>query len=294
MQEVFHYQRFNMILSRIEMCRVLSQRTGEAHCLALEGCTGAGKTTLIKTFANQFKTVETEFGMHRPVFYMETPSPITVKTMCERMLEELGDVFPGRGSQANMYSRLVNYLRLCQVEVVILDDIQHLTERRSGPSEYVGEWLKVLIKDSNIPFIIVGQEGQVENILKQNSQLSRLFAARERLAPFSIENSQGVEDFTAFLIMALDSTGMELEEKKHRKELTKRIHYATGGVPANTINLIQSAVYLAESQNLSHITLSILGEAFEMRLKKHTGRNDNPFELALSKQYIPPPPRLSA
>lgn len=294
MQDVIHYKRFDMILSRIEMCRVLSQRTGEAHCLALEGCTGAGKTTLIKTFAYQFENVETEFGLKRPVFYMETPCPITVKTMSERMLEGLGDVYPGRGTLANLYSRLVNYLKRCQVEVVILDDIQHLTERRSGPAEYVTDWLKVLIKESNIPFIIVGQEGQVENILKRNAQLSRLFAARESLLPFSVNDFAGRDDFAAFLMLALDSAGMDIEKTKHRNELIRRIHHATDGVPANTINLIQSAVYLAESQNESHLTLTILSDAFEMRLKKHTGHKENPFELAISKKYSPPPPKLSA
>lgn len=293
-QDVIHYKRFDMILSRIEMCRVLSQRTGEAHCLALEGCTGAGKTTLIKTFAYRFENVETEFEIKRPVFYMETPCPITVKTMAARMLEGLGDVFPEKGSQANMNSRLVNYLKRCQVEVVILDDIQHLTERRGGPAEYVTDWLKVLIKESNIPFIIVGQEGQVENILKKNSQLSRLFAARESLSPFSIKQSEGRNDFAAFFKLALDSTGMEIEETSHRNELIKRIHYSTSGVPANTINLIQSAVYLAESQNQSHLTLAILSDAFELRLKKHTGLDQNPFNLELSKPFTPPPTKLSA
>ena len=51
----------------------------------------------------------------------------------------------------------------------------------------VSNWLKVLIKETCVPFLVIGIEGKVEVILEANSQLSRLFAVREDLTRFRWE-----------------------------------------------------------------------------------------------------------
>lgn len=54
----------------------------------LSGRTGAGKSTLVKDYAAAFGRIETEEGTEIPVFYMQTPSPVTVKGMAAAMLEQ--------------------------------------------------------------------------------------------------------------------------------------------------------------------------------------------------------------
>jgi len=68
----------------------------------------------------------------------------------------------------------------CQVELVILDDFHHLIDKETNRIlEQVSDWLKVLIKETGIPFLVVGIDGKVERILDANAQLSRLFAVRQ-------------------------------------------------------------------------------------------------------------------
>ena len=86
----------------------------------------------------------------------------------------------------SLNSRLIKLLKACQVELVILDDFHHLIDTETDRVlAKVSDWLKVLIKETGIPFLVVGMEGKVERILRANAQLSRLFAARETLLPFA-------------------------------------------------------------------------------------------------------------
>ena len=84
-----------------------------------------------------------------------------------------------------MNSRLIQYIKHCQVQLVILDDFHHLIDKETNRVlETVSDWLKVLIKETGVMFLVVGIEGKVEQILEANPQLSRLFAVRETLEPF--------------------------------------------------------------------------------------------------------------
>jgi tRNA A37 threonylcarbamoyladenosine biosynthesis protein TsaE len=44
---MIRYPRFLALHRDIRTCQELSQMTGEAHCMSLEGPPGAGKTTLV-------------------------------------------------------------------------------------------------------------------------------------------------------------------------------------------------------------------------------------------------------
>lgn len=288
---IIKHPRFNELYDYILMCQELSSATGEANCMALEGCTGAGKTTLLKTFANAFNRQDTEFGVKIPVFYMETPSPVTVKGMASRMLEVLGDPAADRGALWSMNSRLIRYIKACEVQLVILDDIQHLIDDRGQTITDVSEWIKVLIKETEVPFLIVGQEGQIEQILKANEQLSRLFAVRETLRPFHWDTDDGRREFAAFIQFALQSLGLTWGKEIPTRELMFRLHYATGGVVANIMNLLHSSAWLAQKKGTATITLPILSAAFKLRLARHVDKSD-PFTLTANETFAPPAARI--
>lgn len=91
---------------------------GEPQCMALEGLTGTGKSTLVKSYAEAFTRYETVSGAKIPIFYMETPAPVTVKGMAARMLEALGDPAAHKGPLWSMNSRLIQYLKRCQGHLV--------------------------------------------------------------------------------------------------------------------------------------------------------------------------------
>ena len=99
------YPRFMELHKKIRRCQDLSRIAGEPQCMSLEGVTGAGKSTLVRNYAEQFPRCETEEGTVIPVFYLETPSPVTVKGMASVLLEKLGDPAAHKGTLWSMNSR---------------------------------------------------------------------------------------------------------------------------------------------------------------------------------------------
>lgn len=285
------YSRFNELHEDMRLCQVMSRIAGEPQCMALEGLAGAGKSTLVKSYAEAFTRYETVSGTKVPIFYLETPAPVTVKGMAARMLEALGDPAAHKGPLWSMNSRLIQYLRLCKVQLVILDDFHHLIDKETNRVlETVSDWLKVLIKETNVPFLVVGIEGRVEQILQANSQLSRLFAVREKLEPFQWNpaDETTIKKFASFIKYVERGMGIALPDELPRAELLYRLHYATDGVVGNVMNLIRFAALLAQEQEVDTLTLSILSQAFAKRLHKHLARKANPFSTLGNQHFVAP------
>lgn len=53
-----HYPRFNELHADIRLCQEVSQLAGEPQCMVLEGVAGAGKSTLVKTYAEFFHAMK--------------------------------------------------------------------------------------------------------------------------------------------------------------------------------------------------------------------------------------------
>ncbi len=289
---LIRYPRFKELHAEISDCQLLSKMGAEPQCMSLEGRTGAGKSTLVKDYAAAFGRIETEEGTEIPVFYMQTPSPVTVKGMAAAMLEQLGDPAAHRGTLAAMNSRLINLIIACKVEVVILDDFQHLIDPdRNRILRKVSDWLKYVIKETGVPFLVVGIEGEVVRILQANAQLSRLFAFRETLRPFIWDltgNKEATKEFVHFMHYACEAIEVPLTRDLQRLELLQRIHYATDGVVGHIMNLMRYAALIAHKQDKNELTLAILEQAFAKRLAEHMSKKKNPFAQSVGTTFSAP------
>jgi hypothetical protein len=290
---LIRYPRFKELHQHIRQCQHMSQTAGEPQCMSLEGVTGAGKSTLVQDYARAFPRFLTDEGVQIPVFYMETPSPVTVKGMAAAMLEQLGDPAAHRGTQWSMNSRLIRLMVACRVEIAVLDDFHHLIDCETNRVlEKVSDWLKVLIKETGLPFLVVGIEGTVERILDVNPQLSRLFATREALEPFKWDMSDEacVYEVAHFVKYVEEAIGMALSDELPRLELLYRLHYATAGVVGNLMNLLRYAAMNAQAKKADAIDLPTLALAFRRRLASHLKAKVNPFEKARGEHFVAPDP----
>jgi Cdc6-like AAA superfamily ATPase len=274
--KVILHRQFETIFHEIGRCQEMTRRSGEAHCLSLEGATGAGKTQLAKAYAQQYPAYETDEVSMRPVFYVDVPAQITVKRLSEYLLHHLNDPFTqGHVTQSELDARLDGLIRTCVSHLVILDDFHHLvnvdTPRRR---DAVSDWLKVRIKNTQVPFLVISIENRVQEILEHNPQLSRLFASRRQLEPFAYDRmdakfSEQRIEFDYFVRQAEYVTNAHLTESMARESLLERLHYATNGVVGNVMNLLRYASILAEERTTDIIGLDILSLAFESRMKDH-------------------------
>lgn len=274
------YPRLGALYRDIEQCWATSQWASEPHCMALEGLTGAGKTTLVKRFARAYPRRKTEDGTEIEVLYVQTPCPVSEKAMASIMLSKLGDPAAHIGTQYALDYRLINLLIACKTRLVILDDIHNLLQADTGRRlDRVSNWLKVLIKESGVPFLIVGISGKVEPLLLTNPELSRLFAARETLYPFDFDPNRPevIAEFARFIGRIEKMISMKVDTPLQRIDLLYRLHYATLGIVANVMNLLRYAQILAAQRGASAIELQDLANAFDKRLARHVGRRVNAF-----------------
>ena len=85
------YPRFKEILASIDDCHHLSNLKDEPECLFLKGETGAGKTTILKSYTQNYPRSQTADGTIIPILEVTIPSPATVKSVVTKLLWELGD-----------------------------------------------------------------------------------------------------------------------------------------------------------------------------------------------------------
>lgn len=277
---IIHHPRFQELQNRIADCLAATAEYDEPECLCLMGATGVGKTTLVRHYAAAFPRYETESGTRSPVLYLETPHPITVKGMTSALLDALGDPRAFKGTQPEMNTRLQNFLADCGVRLVILDDFHHLIDKNTNRVlRDVSEWLKVLIKNSRVVFLVVGIEGEVERILNANKQLSRLFV-REYLLPFrwQPDDPNSIVEFAQLLSYVQSALDVRLADAEPLPVLLYRIHLATDGVMSNIMYLFRQAKRIQGRGGTDDepLTLDILAAAYRQRLQAHVGV-ENPF-----------------
>lgn len=276
---LIRYPRFNTLLNQIQLCQEMSRSLGEAQCMLLEGLPGTGKSTLVQSYAESRTRFVTPQGIKVPVFYLETPSPVTVKGLAVRLLEVLGDPAAQHGTLWSLNTRLIHLIQACEVQLIILDDFHHLIDQDTQRVlRQVADWLKVLIKETRVPFLVVGVNGSVRRILEANAQLSRLFAMRATLTPFqwTPQAPETIQEFMTFVAFAERLIGLPLTTELPRPELLQRLYVATDGVVGNVMNLLRYGAALAQSRQAATLTLALLAEAFTLRLAEHV-RKANPF-----------------
>jgi len=288
---LIEYPRFKELHREILRCQQISKLLGEPQCMSLEGVTGAGKTTLTRAYADSFERVLTDEGVRIPIFYVEVPSPVTIRDLAQEALRRLGDPAYDKGTRASLTVRLAGLIKDCGVELVILDDFQHLIDSKTNHIlAQVSDWLKVLIKKTEVPFLVVGIEGRVEVILQANSQLSRLFAAREKLDPFewNWSKEESLQQFSRFVRYVEQAIEQSLTTDLPRTELLYRLHYASNGVVGNLMNLMLNTAIMAAERSQASLELALLSLAFQKRLAKHLQGKVDPFAEAVGNRFVAP------
>jgi len=265
----------------------------DARSLIVSGQTGAGKSWLINSYIEDCgrKRRSTPTGDIVPILSVEVPGGnITPRGLGLSILNALGDPGFDNGTQTTVTVRLADLLKKCHVEIVFLDDFHHLVNRVNDSVLLdVADWLKGIIKHTQIPFVVVGITGRIERVVKKDEELSRMFAKRELLTPFAWSRAMRGVEFEAFVKIFFKEVNLTPDVPFGYMELMARLYYATDGFVANISSLLCGAVEIVSDDHQTSITLPLLIESFETNLKEHLGKI-NPFLVSPSEMFIPPTP----
>ncbi|NUF35894.1 TniB family NTP-binding protein, partial [Acinetobacter oleivorans] len=236
-------------LNGITECMHLSIANNKPICSLLLGAGGVGKSTIglvLKIRNKPFNEIKNGFEKRCiPVFYLPVPSPVTIKSLTIRMLEELG-CNDQRGTSEQLNYRLRVLLKECETKLILLDEFHHIystTAKRNRTSENVANWVKTLADESKISICLIGLPDLQTNLFL-DTQLARRFAHVFTLPTLSLISKD--KDKAATLIIFLSQLEKFIEQQFNLNfsqslfsdDLSKRIYLATSGYQSYIVELI--------------------------------------------------------
>ncbi len=287
---------FMQAMQLIEDVHQESSYSTDPHSVLVYGESGSGKTTIYETYiAKHNKVVSTTVdGMqatNRVILYASIPSPASNVSVSEKLLSELGDPYPSRGTAPQKYNRLVKLIEANRVELIMLDEFQHFVDRDKEKVIYkVSDWFKSLINQTKVPVVLFGLKDS-ELVLDYNPQLSRRFPTRYQVKPFGYVSSSEVETFRRVL-HEIDKQLMEVFDMQSMladEEFADRMYYATRGVIDSIMKLVRKAAKYAIDREAERVEIEDFAKAFELFTHVSSGKAVNPFlieEFTLSKYPI--------
>lgn len=288
------YPRLTEIFERIEECHDQAKWSVQPNCLAIMGRSSAGKTTIWRKYSQRYPHRITPSGTEVPVFAATLPKSPSIKSVASDLLAQLGDPLPDKGSTGGQRSRkLVGLLQDTKVELILLDEFQHLNVLDENRPLYdTADWVKGLYNLVGKPIVIFGLP-YIEDLLEANEQLGFRFSMRMTLDPFGWERNEEREEFRKFLWVVDKKLPFTHRAGLGSTDLAARIYWATGGWVGRVMKLVKLAGNKAVKRQQDPIGL----DAFEAAFKElHGGRQRseiNPFLKSIDASALPPAPVIS-
>ena len=253
----------------------------DAYCYFVVGPTNCGKSRLFSTYC-QRPDAQPE-GDISPVVRVSLPSAIqNVQEFHACLLRGLGTLsFRGKHSKDQMEDRIVERIKTREVRLVMLEETQHLLDKKSGMLGYWGaDVIKELLLDrAKVPVVMSGIE-VADQLFLRNSQLKsrRKGVLRLHAHDWSIplERQRFEVAIRAFEKAARFPKRVDLVEIG----LGERIHRATDGVIGNLCNLVEVCIAMGIRQGKEAIDQDLLAVAHASLA--YTGRDwKNVFTVAV-------------
>jgi hypothetical protein len=252
-------RQLNDKMTKVRACRSLGQQRN----FLLGGESGMGKTTYLNWYlSHHLPTLE---ATHTQVPIIKVDAPVsnrTPKPLFQRMILECGKAIPRRGSEEDLLMQLILCLQKCQVEMIIVDEIQHII---------LPELRRRLLEISNlapgIPILCASChplrwiEGDAEVAGRWNDyfelrqytgeRLCALLSLIELLLPFTE---------ASYLYLHTIQTGARQAERTAGPAWL--IEKLTGGILRDIMILITDASRRAIQHNLSRLSPALLEETW--------------------------------
>lgn len=277
-EDLLQFPSYVAAFNDIEALLSLYRGSGLAQHLLVLGETGTGKTTLCRDFVTRYPRMALSDRDVVPVLHVSIPSAATIASVTEAMLAKLGDPAPTAGTVSAKTARAVKLARALSVELLLIDEAQHIQDRGRLPTQYlVGDWLKTVMDELNVPTVLLGLP-RVGQLLQVNEQVRRRFSRRRYLQMGQCgETSIEAECLQLFLSLG-DSFPIPIRAGNFSwDEMAQRVHYASDGRVAYIKKLLAGAIRLALERDLDCIDASVLQEAFNAEVWWEGIEQLNPF-----------------
>lgn len=260
---IVNHPFFAKAKAELTQCIESFGNTPEPRCIPIFGPSGSGKSTAIREFAEGYAAAEGETGWERPVLVVETPSNPTPKTFASEVLKQLGDPLYFKGSEVQMFDRIIKLIEEQKVRLIIFDEMQSLIDRDSAKLNHkVADWLKRLINLARIPTVVVGL-AQTEKLFFANEQLRRRFRTACMMSSFNWHDKEKRKILRGFLSGVEEKLNLEEGLNLSSNQMAFRFYCATNGLVGYIMAIIREARDLSRNCQVPEIRMSHLAQAYE-------------------------------
>ena len=274
------YRFTNDVLQELQNLHMYGGSGDIASCLLVTAPSRAGKSVTIKKYMENFPEGGDQYNDRMPILLIDVPSPCTIKALAEKMLTELGDLRPSSGSAAAMMERVSRLIKDLGVELIILDEFQHLGELESARKQ-VANTIKALLNDGLVPIVLVGLP-EAEEVLNAEPQLANRCYGRVRIRPLIAKDAKEFKAFRSLLSKFEAALPFMAESNLQKPSTALRIHRHTEGLLGKVERLIENAMLIAIREQRPCIDRECLAHAVE-RLRAPNDTTANLFTLSDSE-----------
>jgi len=265
------------IIQDFERLRANRQLGGDQQCMLLTGDTGSGKSHLINHYKQRFQRRQIGQVVTCPLLVSRIPSKLDLEQTMIQLLYDLGQFGSerrkGRSSDIGLTESLVDLLKLCQTELIIINEFQELIEFKSAKErQSIANRFKYISEEAGVPIVFVGMPW-AESITEEPQWASRLLYRRQ-IPYFRLSDPQGPEVFVRFLKGLAMRMPFEVVPKIEKKEIALALFAASRGEVRKLKHLLNEAVALAMEGGSQTLHRNHLASAFAVFYPSLT----NPFE----------------
>jgi DNA transposition AAA+ family ATPase len=273
----FPHRHYRNAMHAMAELHVRRRKYGVGGGLLLTGPSGVGKSTMVRAYLDSFPRVHETERTHIPVLLVSVPSSPTSRSLASAILEALGYKKAHRGTAPEMTARIHELFMRCEVEMVLLDEFQHLFYAPTlNAFRDVTDWLKNFLEATKVGMVACGLPA-AEAVVNSNEQLARRFSARIRVAPFAFVQVEDSKEFRGVLKTLGTYLPIPPETPLHESNLARRIHVGSYGLIDYVIKILEGAVSVAASAGLDSLDLETFAAGFRNRVWRDVPERLNPF-----------------
>lgn len=263
------YPKMQEMLSLIEECHESIKTKEHPTCMRVSGNPGTGKTNLYELYSKKYPVINEITGTIKPVLYSKIPCPAYIGGLPPQLLYDLGDPFYNKSSKIVLQTkRLYNLLKGCKVEIIFLDEVQHLVDRNSHKLlRDSSDWFKELIDETGIPIIFLGMPDS-DKIFIENEQLSDRVNYVQTTREFDNDDT-----FRKFLYLYDMALPLEESSSLADSDMCCRLFNSTKGKIRNIHKLLVESVSIAIANNATRITMPMFAKAHNKILYSESVKN---------------------
>lgn len=260
--------RHTPVHAALDKCRILglAEPGLRKRCLRILGPSGSGKTTIIESYERRLmeRVPLEERGERRPVVIIPLNADLTIRSFWVKVLSCFGDTMIRKSdTEEVLRPRAYDYIRKYKVELLIIDEVQHL-EAGTTKRVDVTDRLKCVLDDGIVPLALTGTT-QALPMLRRNVQLANRMIEPADIMPLKSKIPQDVKDFTGFLkrldAAVVEKTLMVGHAGLADHRVAAAIMEVSNGVLGRGVNLVRVAFQRAVCRKAEMIELCDLHAA---------------------------------